>query len=405
MDERKTELAGILSQECENMEDIHNLLKELFKDTIEQMLESEMDEHLGYNKHSPLGDLTGNSRNGYNKKTIQTQMGKAEIRVPRDRNGEFEPQLVEKYQTKSNNLEQQVIAMYQKGMSTRDIEDHLRDIYGVDASPALISRITDKIMPQMMEWQSRALDCIYPIVFFDGIVFKVKKDSKVINKCAYTVLGVTMDGMKEILGIWISETESASFWTTVCNELKNRGVSDILISCHDNLSGLSTAINTVFPKTEQQLCIIHQIRNSTKYVSYKDLKPIMADLKAIYKATSEDDALYHLEAFSEKWGKKYPQISKSWNDNWLELATFFKYPEEVRRLIYTTNAVEGFHRMLRKFTKTKTTFPSDDSLKKSIYLSIDEIAKKWSMPIRDWGIITGQLIVFFEDRLTKKPTA
>lgn len=405
MDERKNELVSILAEECASMEDIHNLLKELFKGTIEQMLESEMDEHLGYDKHSPHGDLTGNSRNGYNKKTVQTQMGKAEIKVPRDRNGEFEPQLIEKYQTKSHNLEQQIIAMYQKGMSTRDIEDHLRDIYGVDASPALISRITDKIVPQMIEWQSRALESIYPIVFFDGVVFKVKKDSKVINKCAYTVLGVTMDGMKEILGIWVSENESASFWTTVCNELKNRGVNDILISCHDNLSGLSTAINTVFPKTEQQLCIIHQIRNSTKYVSYKDLKPIMADLKAIYKAASEDDALYHLEEFSENWGKKYPQISKSWNDNWSELATFFKYPEEVRRLIYTTNAVEGFHRMLRKFTKTKTTFPSDDSLKKSIYLSIDEIAKKWSMPIRDWGIIIGQLTIFFEERLSKKATA
>lgn len=405
MNERKNELVSLLSQECGSMEDIHVLLKELFKGTIEQMLESEMDEHLGYDKHNPLGDLTGNSRNGYNKKTIQTQMGKAEIKIPRDRNGEFEPQVVEKYQTKSNNLEHQIIAMYQKGMSTRDIEDHLRDIYGIDASPALISRITDKIMPQMVEWQSRALENIYPIVFFDGVVFKVKKDSKIINKCAYTVLGITMDGMKEILGIWISENESASFWTTVCNELKNRGVNDILISCHDNLTGLSTAINTVFPKTEQQLCIIHQIRNSTKYVSYKDLKPIMADLKAIYKAPSEDDALYHLEEFSEKWNKKYPQISKSWNENWSELSTFFKYPDEVRRLIYTTNTVEGFHRMLRKFTKTKTTFPSDDSLKKSIYLSIDEIGKKWSMPIRNWGIIIGQIAIFFDDRLSKKTTA
>ncbi len=405
MNERKNELVGLLAQECASMEDIQRLLKDLFKGTIEQILEAEMDEHLGYDKHSPLGDLTGNSRNGYNKKTVQTQMGKAEIKVPRDRNGEFEPQLIGKYQTKSDNLEQQIIAMYQKGMSTRDIEDHLRNIYGVDASPALISRITDKIVPQMVEWQSRALESIYPIVFFDGIVFKVKKDSKIINKCAYTVLGVTMDGMKEILGIWISENESASFWTTVCNELKNRGVNDILISCHDNLTGLSTAINTVFAKTEQQLCIIHQIRNSTKYVSYKDLKPIMADLKAIYKATNEENALYYLEEFTEKWDKKYPQISKSWRDNWSELSTFFKYPEEVRRLIYTTNAVEGFHRMLRKFTKTKTTFPSDDSLKKSIYLSIDEISKKWSMPIANWGIIMGQLLIFFDDRLSKKASA
>ena len=405
MDERGNELVKLMAQECNSMEDIHTMLKSLFGGTIEQMLESEMDEHLGYDKHNAEGDLCGNSRNGYNKKTLQTQMGKTEIKVPRDRNGDFEPQLIGKYQTKSNNLEQQIIAMYQKGMSTRDIEDHLRDIYGIDASPALISRITDKIMPQLVEWQSRPLESIYPVVFFDGIVFKVRKDSKVINKCAYTVLGINMDGRKEILGIWLSENESASFWATVVNELRNRGVNDIFIACHDNLNGLSTAINSTFPKTEQQLCIIHQIRNSTKYVSYKDLKSVMADLKMIYQAPSEDDALYHLEEFGEKWDKKYPQINKSWTDNWSELSAYFKYPEDVRRLIYTTNAVEGFHRMLRKFTKTKTTFPGDDSLKKSIYLSILEIEKKWGLSIRDWGTIIGQLSIFFEERMTGNKSA
>lgn len=405
MNESANELVKILAQECSSMEDIHVMLKSLFSGTIEHMLEAEMDEYLGYDKHSPAGDLIGNSRNGYNKKTIQTEMGKAEIRVPRDRNGEFEPQIIEKYQTKSNNLEQQVIAMYQKGMSTRDIESHLRDIYGVDASPALISRITDKIMPQLMEWQSRPLDSIYPVIFFDGIVFKVRKDSKIINKCAYTVLGINTEGRKEILGIWISENESASFWATVVNELKNRGISDILIACHDNLNGLSTAINGVFPKTEQQLCIIHQIRNSTKYVSYKDLKPMMADLKRVYQAPSEDDALYHLEEFTDHWDKKYPQISKSWRDNWSELSAYFKYPDDVRRLIYTTNAVEGFHRMLRKFTKTKTTFPGDEALKKSIYLSIMEIEKKWGLPVRDWGMIMGQMSIFFEERLSGNKSA
>ncbi|ATW28944.1 IS256 family transposase [Candidatus Formimonas warabiya] len=405
MNERANELVKLLAQECSSMEDIHTMLKNLFSGTIEQMLEAEMDEHLGYDKHSPAGDLSGNSRNGYNQKTIQTQMGKTEIKVPRDRNGEFEPQLIEKYQTKSNNLEQQVIAMYQKGMSTRDIEAHLRDIYGVDASPALISRITDKIMPQLMEWQSRPLESIYPVTFFDGIVFKVRKDTKIINKCAYTVLGINMEGRKEILGIWISENESASFWATVVNEMKNRGINDIFIACHDNLNGLSTAINSVFPKTEQQLCIIHQIRNSTKYVSYKDLKPIMADLKTVYQAPCEEDALYHLEEFGEKWGKKYPQISKSWRDNWSELSVYFKYPENVRRLIYTTNAVEGFHRMLRKFTKTKTTFPGDEALKKSVYLSIMEIEKKWGLPMRDWGIIMGQMSIFFEERLSGNKSA
>ena len=393
------ELVGLLASKCTSMQEIHDMLKSLFKDAIEEMLESEMDEHLGYDKHSPAGDLSGNSRNGYSKKTLQTQMGKTELKIPRDRNGEFEPQLIEKYQTKSNDIERQIIAMYAKGMSTRDIEDHLRDIYGIDASASLISRITDKILPQMTEWQSRQLDAIYAVVFLDGIVFKVKKDAKIINKCVYSVLGITLEGKKEILGIWVTENESASFWATVCNELRNRGVSDILISCHDNLKGFSDAINSAFPKTEQQLCIIHQIRNTTRYVSYKDLKSVTADLKAIYQAASEDDALYRLEEFGEKWNKKYLQIYKSWTDNWFELSTFFKFPEEVRKIIYTTNAVEGFHRMLRKYTKTKTTYPSDESVKKSVYLSIEEISKKWSMPIRDWGIIMGQLCIFFEKRL------
>lgn len=401
MNEKAKELAGLLAQECDSMQDIQDMLKTLFKGAIEEILEAEMDEHLGYDKHSVAGDLTGNSRNGYNKKTIQTQMGKSEIKVPRDRNGEFEPQIIEKYQNKSDGLETKIIAMYAKGMSTRDIEDHLRDIYGIDASPALISKITDKVLPTVMEWQSRPLENVYPIVFLDGIVYKVKKDAKVVNKCFYTVLGVNMEGHKEILGMWLTENESASFWASVCNELRNRGVEDILIACRDNLSGFSQAIEATFPKTEQQLCIIHQIRNSTKYVSYKDLKAVMADLKAIYQAPSEEDALYHLEEFKENWNKKYPQIAKSWEDNWAALSAYFKYPAEVRRLIYTTNAVEGFHRMLRKYTKTKTVFPSDDSLRKSIFLSIQEISKKWSMPIRDWGIIMGQLSIFFEERLSQ----
>jgi putative transposase len=234
----------------------------------------------------------------------------------------------------------------------------------------------------------------------DGIVFKVRKESKVINRCAYTVLGIRMDGRKEILGLWLSDNESASFWLSVCNELKSRGVKDILIACRDNLTGFSSAIATVFPETEQQLCIIHQIRNSTKYVSYKDLKPIMADLKLIYRAATLDEAEYQMLTFEEKWNKKYPQIAKSWKENWTELSAYFKYPEEIRRIIYTTNAVEGFHRMLRKITKAKTSYPTDESLKKSIYLSVTEISKKWNMPIRDWGIIIGQLSIYFEDRLT-----
>ena len=399
LNEQEQALANLISEACSSPSDLTAKLKELFSGALEKMLEAEMDEHLGYDKHSALGNNSGNSRNGYGKKTIKSEWGESEIAVPRDRNGTFEPQIIEKRQTRTDDIENRVMAMYAKGMSTRDIEDHLRDIYGVEVSPGLISRITDKIMPAVAEWQSRPLDAVYPIVFLDGIVFKVRKDAKVVNKCLYTVLGINMDGHKEILGIWMSESESASFWTTVCNELKNRGVEDILIACRDNLSGFSAAIETVFPHTEQQLCVIHQIRNSTKYVSYKDIKLVMADLKLVYGAPTLEDAEYRLEEFREKWGKKYPQILKSWDANWTELSTYFKYPQEVRRLIYTTNAVEGFHRMLRKYTKTKTIYPTDDSVRKSVYLSIQEISRKWTMPIQNWGIIMGQLMIFFEDRL------
>lgn len=393
------ELAAQIASESKDISDVQAMLKNLFAETIEKMLTAELDEHLGYEKNSVLGNNTGNSRNGYGRKTLQTEHGAAEILVPRDRNGEFEPQVVAKGQTRTDDLESRVLAMYAKGMSTRDIEDYLRSVYGVEASSSLISRITDKIMPAITEWQSRPLDAVYPIVFLDGMVFKVRKDARVINKCLYTVLGINMDGRKEILGIWLSENESASFWTTVLNELKARGVQDVLIACRDNLSGFSNAIETVYPHTEQQLCVIHQIRNSTKYVAWKDLKEVMADLKLVYGAVTLDEAAYRLEEFREKWAGKYPQILKSWDANWAELTTYFKYPQEVRTLIYTTNAVEGFYRQLRKFTKNKTIFPTDDAVRKSVYLAIMEIGKKWTVPIRDWGCIIGQLSIFFDDRV------
>jgi len=272
------ELSSLIGTECKDMRDIQAMLKDLFKDTVETMLEAEMDEHLGYEKNSSLGNNSGNGRNGHGKKTVKTELGEMEIIAPRDRNSEFEPQIVGKRQTRTDDLESRVLAMYAKGMSTRDIEDHLRDVYGVDASASLISRITDKIMPAVAEWQSRPLEAVYPIVFLDGIYFKVRKDARVINKCPYSVLGIGIDGRKEILGMWTSENESASFWATVCNELKNRGVTDIFIVCRDNLSGFSKAVEAAFPQAEQQLCVIHQIRNSTKYVPYKDIKPLMTDL-------------------------------------------------------------------------------------------------------------------------------
>jgi len=401
LSDKEMELVALISEECTTPGDVTARLKNLFAGVLEKMLEAEMDEHLGYEKNSVAGNNSGNSRNGhYTPKTIKSEWGETEITVPRDRNGTFEPKAISKRQTRTDEVEKRVLAMYAKGMSTRDIEDHLRDIYGIDASASLISRITDKIMPEVAEWQSRPLAEVYPVVFFDGIRFKVKKDGKVINKCVYSVLGIDMDGKKDILGIWISETESASFWATVFNELKNRGVRDILIACHDNLSGFANALEAVFPKTENQLCIIHMIRNSTKYVSYKELKAVMADLKEVYGAVSEEAALYALEEFKDKWGKKYPQIYRTWEANWPNLSGFFKYPDEMRRLIYTTNAVEGFHRMLRKFTKTKTNYPTDDALRKSIYLSVQEISKKWYNPVKHWGIIIGQFTVFYGDRFT-----
>jgi putative transposase len=399
MTKQERELVEAMRKDCKTPGEASAKLKELFSGMLESMLEAEMDEHLGYEKHSAQGDGSGNSRNGHGRKTVKTEWGEADIGVPRDRNSSFEPQVVEKRQTRTDDIENRILAMYAKGMSTRDIEDHLRDIYGIEASSSLISRITEKVMPLVTEWQNRPLDAVYPIVFLDGIVFKVRRDAKVVNKCLYTVLAINMDGRKEILGMWMSENESASFWASICNELKNRGVNDILIACRDNLSGFSTAIEAAFPRTEQQLCVIHQIRNSTKYVSYKDLKALMADLKMVYGAVSEEAALTALERFGENWGKKYPQIMKSWQANWAELSTYFKYPQEVRTLIYTTNAVEGFHRMLRKFTKTKTIYPTDDAVKKSVYLSIQEISRKWTMPIRDWGLIIGQLGLFFEGRI------
>jgi len=396
--EHEMELVAQLMEDCHNTGDIQTKLKRLFAGTIEQMLESEMEEHLGYEKHDPNGNNSGNSRNGYNRKTITSDYGASEISVPRDRKGEFEPKVLEKRQTRTDEIEQKILAMYAKGMSQRDIEDNLREIYGAEISQSLISKITDKILPEVNEWQNRPLEAIYPIVYFDGIVFKSRKDHQIINKCVYSVLGIDMNGQKDILGIWISENEGASFWASICSDLKKRGVSDVFIACHDNLKGLSEAINAVFPKTKQQLCIVHQIRNSTKFVQYKDRKEICTDLKKIYSAVNLDAAEYAKEEFREKWDKKYPSILRSWDTNWAELTTFFEFPQEIRHLIYTTNAVEAYHRMVRKFTKAKAIFPTDDSIRKVVFLSTKEITKKWTMPLRDWPMAYSQIMIYFADR-------
>jgi putative transposase len=399
MQDAQTQLVKELAKECRSVEDIHSKLKDLFKGAMQEMLEAEMTEHLGYDKNSYEGNNTGNSRNGYSQKTVKTKFGPTQIDIPRDRNAEFEPQLIKKHENTVNGIENQIIGMYAKGLSTRDIEDQMRDIYGIDVSPTLVSKITDKIMPQVAEWQSRPLDPVYPVVFLDAIHLKVRKDNRIINKAAYSVLAINMAGQKDILGIWIGENESASFWLGVCNDLRSRGITDILIACKDGLSGFSEAINTVFPQTEIQLCVIHQIRNSLKYVSYKDQKALMADLKTVYQALTLEEAELAFAAFKDKWGKKHSIVIRSWENNWLELTTYFKYPQEIRRMIYTTNIIEGYHRQLRKVTKTKTAYPTDESLRKIIYLATMEASKKWTMPVRNWVECISQLSIYFENRI------
>ena len=375
------------------------VIKQLLKSSLENMLSVEMDEHLGYEKHSIAGDNTGNSRNGTSKKNLKTSQGEIPVEIPRDRNGNYSPIVISKHQRTIGDLQDKIISMYAKGMSTRDIQNHVEEIYGLQLSPTSISNITDNIIAHIREWQARPLESIYAIVFFDAIYFKVREDGKVVNKAAYTCLSIDLEGHKEMLGIWIGQAESARFWLTIFNELKNRGVSDILIACVDGLKGFSEAIETTFPKTEVQQCIIHQIRTSLKYISTKNQKEFLADLKPVYTAPTEENALIMLEALDEKWGKKYPLVIGSWRNNWVRLSTYFKYPQEVRTVIYTTNAVESLHRQFRKVTKAKSQFPNDEALTKMLYLSYRDIAKKWTMAIRNWATIISQLSIFFKERL------
>lgn len=382
-------------------DDIKDAFKDMFGEAIQEIMEAELDTHLGYDKNSKETKDTNNRRNGTSSKTLRSsEFCEIPLTIPRDRNSEYEPIIVKKNQTSLSGLEDQIIAMYTKGLSTREIQDYFTDLYGAEVSPTLISNVTNKILPLVKEWQNRPLDALYPIIFMDAIHFKVRHEGRIQSKAAYVVLGVTIEGFKEVLGIWIGESESSKFWLMVLNELKNRGVQDILIACTDNLNGFSEAIQATFPKTEVQKCIVHQIRNSIRFVGYKDLKAVTADLKPIYKASTEDSSLEALSEFDGKWGKKYPIITKSWMDNWSELATFFKYPAELRRIIYTTNVIEGFHRQLRKPTKSKSVFPSDESLLKMLYLVTMDVTKKWTMKVQNWGQILSQFVIFFEDRVT-----
>lgn len=383
-----------------SMDDIQNLFKETIAEFMEDGLETELDDELGYSRYDYCNKNTENSRNGHSSKTLRTSFGDVEVAVPRDRKGEFEPQLLKKNQTSiSQDIEEKILSMYAKGMTTGDIEAHIHDIYGVDVSDTTVSRITDKILPVAKEWQQRPLEAVYAVVFLDAIHYHVRSEGHIVKKAVYIAIGIDLDGHKDVLGMWVGENESAKYWATVLNSLRNRGIEDIFIACTDNLCGFSMAIEAVFPKTEIQNCIIHQIRNSSKYVSYKDLKALMADLKAVYAAVDEDAALMALDTFSEHWDKKYPTISQSWRENWANLSTYFKFPQELRRLIYTTNAIEGFNRQLRKVTKAKSVFPTDESLFKMLYLAMMDITKKWTGRRQDWSMIHAQLAIYFEDRM------
>lgn len=377
----------------------NGLLKQLTKALLEKALEGELTHHLGYPKWSPAGKNTGNSRNGKHGKTIKGDFGEMEIAVPRDRNSEFEPAIISKHQTHFTGFDDKIISMYARGMSTRDIQGHLKDMYQIEVSPDFISTVTGSVMDAVKEWQNRPLDELYPILYLDALHVKVKDQGQITNKAVYLAVGISMEGKKDVLGFWIEKTEGSKFWLQVVTELKNRGVKDIFIACVDGLKGFPEAIRAVYPQTEVQLCIVHMIRNSLKFVSYKDRKQIAGDLKEIYRSSTVEGAQQFLEAFSAKWDSRYPSISQSWRNNWGNIIPFFAYPPDIRRVIYTTNTIESLNMSLRKVLKTRASFPNDDALKKLLYLGLQNAAKKWTMPIRDWVSAINQFLIRYGDRV------
>ena len=395
--------AYVDSQKFSSTTEIMNAMKEMFRDVLQQVMESELDTELGYEKSQRTSDSGEenkgrNYRNGYSKKTVKTQLGAVEVKVPRDRNGEYEPQIISKYSRNAEGMEEKILALYACGMSQRDISEQIKNLYDVDISPELVSKISEKIMPEVTAWQNRPLETVYPFVFLDAIHYKVKQDHQYQTKAAYVVLGITMDGGKDILGVWIGEHESGKFWLNVLNDLKSRGVLDVYLFCVDGLKGFVEAIAAVYPQSQVQRCIIHQIRSSTRFVSYKDIKHLMADLKKVYTSVTEDEALEHLVEFREKWGRQYPSCVKSWEDNWDILSTFFAYPQEIRKIIYTTNIIEGLNRQFRQITKNKPSFTNDDSLRKMLYLASRKIVEHWTARCRNWDIVLAQLQIMFPDR-------
>lgn len=391
------------SQNFTSTTEVMQAMKEMFKDVLQQVMDSELDEELGYQKSQRTSEnsennLSKNYRNGYSKKTVKTQLGEVEINVPRDRNGEFEPQIIGKYNRNADGMEEKIIALYSCGMSQRDIAEQIKNLYDVEISDGLVSKITEKIMPEVIVWQNRPLDSVYPFVFMDAIHYKIKENNQFVTKAAYVVLGITIEGNKDILGIWIGEHESSKFWLNVMNDLKSRGLQEVYLFCVDGLKGFKEAINAAYPKAQIQRCIIHQIRYSTRYVSYKDIKAVMADLKLVYQAVTEDEALNNLVNFKEKWGKAYPSCVKSWEDNWDVLSTFFAYPAEIRKIIYTTNIIEGLNRQFRQVTKNKPSFQNDDSLKRILYLASKKIVERWTVRCRNWDVVLNQLNIMFSEK-------
>ena len=378
-------------------EELNNFLKSIQKRGIEKMLEGELDAHLDYDKHSHRKE--DNSRNGYSTKTIKTSYGNDQIKVPRDRDASYNPMIIPKRKSMVEGLENVIVSLYAKGMSVSDIEEQIREVYDFDVSPATISRITDAVTADIIAWQNRPLEPVYLIVWMDGIVFKVREGSKVINKTIYIAVGLRRDGLKEVLGLWLGKNESSAFWMSVLTDLKARGTEDILITATDNLNGFTETIRTVFPESKTQICIVHQIRNACKYVVWKDKKQFTSDMKNIYNAPNKEAAAAALEDFAAKWDSKYSYAVQSWRNNWEELTVFFEYPVEIRKVIYTTNLIENLNGKIRKYTKNKLSFPTDDSVMKSVYLAVREATKKWSMPIRDWGIILNQFLIIYKERV------
>ena len=399
---RKEELIDELLKECKNSEEIigeNGLLKQLTQSLVERALQGEMTHHLGYEKDSAAGINSGNSRNGTHSKTVKSDNGEMKVKVPRDRNGEFEPQILRKYQNRFQGFDEKIISMYARGMTTRDIAGHMKDIYGVDVSADFISQVTNSVTQEVTEWQNRPLDEVYPIIYLDALFTKIRDDGQIKKKALYIALGITLEGKKEVLGLWLQHSEGAKFWMHVLTELKNRGLNDILIACVDGLKGFAEAIESIYPQAVTQLCIVHMVRNSLKYVPWKERKQVARDLKTIYRAPNAAQAMQNLEVFEQKWGTKYAMIGKMWRRNWEKITPFLAYPPEIRKVIYTTNAIESLNMTLRKVTKNRGSFPSDESCLKIMYLALNNVSKKWSQPLHGWGTAMNQFMLMFEDRM------